>query len=388
MSATPPSPPDGPDERPRESAPAAARRIDCPDADLAPESELVRDARAALREDRVIALPTETVYGLTARAGSRRALDELDRIKGRPAPGALTWHVPSIDALPAEAELPGVARRLAERYWPGPLTLVLRLPAARIADLGLELIARDGAVGLRQPSHRGTLSVLAAVAEPVVMTSANPSGSSPLDGPDAIETAFGGDLALIGDGGPPRLGEASAVLALGRGRFELLREGLTSIEDLRRTAGLRIGFVCTGNTCRSPMAETLARGALARALGTDSIGDFGFDVLSAGVFAGHGAPASAHGVTAMAERGLDLTGHQSRPATPETLTGLDRIYCLTEDHARALEAVLPPKLAHQIELLDPAGRDVLDPVGGTQEHYLACARAIESMVSERLPSWI
>jgi len=351
--------------------------------------ELVARARDALARGELVALPTETVYGLAARADDGAALAALRAAKGRPDELALTWHVPERGALERFDAPLAMARRLAERYWPGPLTLVLRgVPR------GLEAAARDGWTGVRLPAHVACTAVLAACDFPVVMTSANRHGEAPLVRAPDVAERFAGALALVLDGGPSRLGEASGVLAIGPGRFELLREGLLRLEDLRRTAGLRLGFVCTGNTCRSPMAESLARALLAEKLGVaggraaPTLADFGFEVGSMGVMASAGAPASQGAREVLAERGLELRVHRSRPASPELAARYDRLYGMTRAHVDALRVLLPPGRHPPLELLDPGGEDIADPMGGERADYQLAARAIERALRARLDEWV
>jgi len=351
-----------------------------------PAPELVQRARAALQAGRVCAFPTETVYGLAARADRPEALEELRRLKGRPAELTFTWHVATREHAGAFDELRPLVRRLVARYWPGPLTLVLHgVPP------GLEGVAKDGWTGLRLPAHATTTALLAACDFPVVMTSANRHGARPLTRAEEVEREFGAELALVVDGGPARLGEASGVLRLGRGRFELLREGLLRLEDLRRTAGLRLAFVCTGNTCRSPMAEALARTLLAERLGgpharASLLEEFGFEVLSAGVHADSGAPASGGTREALTARGIELGPHRSRPATHELLARMDRIFGLTAGHVEALRATLPPGRHAPLERLDPE-RDIADPIGGGPEVYARSRDEIEHALRQRLDDW-
>jgi protein-tyrosine phosphatase len=355
--------------------------------DPAPDPGLRPDVRALLARGVLFALPTETVYGLAARADSAAALEALRRIKGRPPELAFTWHVAERGVLASFEALRPLARRLAERYWPGPLTPVLRgVPP------GLALVAQKGWTGVRMPAHAACAGLLAACEFPVVMTSANLHDEAPLTRAEEVAARFGAELELVVDGGPSRLGEASGVLALGPGRFQLLREGLLRIEDLRRTAGLRLAFVCTGNTCRSPMAEALARKLLVERLqagapGGPGLADFGFELFSMGLFAAHGAPASAGALEVMAERGLDLRAHRSRPAVPEVLLRCDRIYGLTEGHVEALRALLPPGRHPPLERLDPGGRDIADPVGGPRATYQRSLEDIERALRARLDEW-
>jgi protein-tyrosine-phosphatase len=168
-----------------------------------------------------------------------------------------------------------------------------------------------------------------------------------------------------------------------------LREGILDAAALRRVAGLEIAFVCTGNTCRSPMAAGFARKLLAErlAIAVGEIGRFGFGVRSMGVYAHSGAPASEHAVDTMREQGIDLTGHRAACAVPEELAAMSRVYALTRSHLEAIRMLLPPGKDRHCALLDPGGRDVADPVGGTRADYEFAARQIRLAIEVRLDEW-
>lgn len=354
-------------------------------ADAAPARSVRLEAREVLSSGGIVAMATETVYGLAARADLPAALERLSALKDRAPDRTYTWHVATHAPLALFRELPGTIERLARRYWPGPLTLVLRgVPP------GLESIAHEGWTGLRLPAHESTRAVIDFCPFPVVMTSANPGGAPPSTEASSVREAFDGRIELVLDSGRARIGESSTVLRLGRGSFEVLREGLITGSDLRRAAGLAIGFVCTGNTCRSPIAEGLARALLAERLGTrpESIADFGFTMCSAGLQAAVGAPASLLAVELLHAEGVDLSEHVSRPASMETITSLDRIYGMTRAHVDALRQSSPPSKAHDIELLDPEGLDVPDPIGGSPDEYRTCTARIRAALERRCEEWV
>jgi tRNA threonylcarbamoyl adenosine modification protein (Sua5/YciO/YrdC/YwlC family) len=351
----------------------------------APGRAARKRALEALEAGELVALPTETVYGVAARADTGDAVERLRAMKGREASQALTWHVGDRNALARFGRVSPLALRLAKRYWPGPLTLVLHgVPP------GLERASADGWTGVRFPAHSATAQLLDKAPFPVVASSANLAGQPPLNDPDEIAAELGAHLAVLLDGGRARLGESSAVLKVGPGHFELLRPGLVEPEQLRATAGLRIGFVCTGNTCRSPMAEGLARDLVARRLEIppDRTHEFGFEFLSMGVLGGSGAPPSEHAIDTLADMGIDISGHRSRPAVPQEIRSLDHVFALTTSHLDSLRLLLPPGATRNCELLDPAGGSVPDPIGGPRADYERAAKTIREAIEARLDDWV
>ncbi len=355
--------------------------------DAAPRAELIEAVLRPVEAGRLVALPSETAYLIATRADSPAALARL----GAAAQSALATgsesEAPALlvrgpAALAGGFPLAGLARRLAARYWPGPLVLELEG-----LDSLAPALAREGRLRLRSVAHRATAGLVALAPMPLAALEAPGPGGALLVRADDVAAAHPTGIDLIVDGGPSRLGEASAVLGLGMGRFELCREGLLPLEQLRETAGLAIGFVCTGNTCRSPMAEGLARAELTRRLGSKRLGDFGFRVVSAGVHAAIGAPAAGHAIDVLAARSIDLRGHRARAAIPEEIARLDRVYCLTRAHVEALVMGLPPGRAGHVVLLDPDGRDVPDPVGGSKADYERCADALTTAIAQRADDW-
>ena len=350
-----------------------------------PVREWLDGACQVLSEGQLVALPTETVYGLAARADDATALARLAEIKGRPGGIAWTWHIGAMEALEAFPGPQATVRRLVERYWPGPLTLILPgVPA------GLELAALDGWTGVRFTAEPFARALCTHASFPVVMTSANLHGqpaASDVAGLERLDTSL---LGLVIDGGQTRIKEASTILKIGPGSFELLRAGLHDIEALRRTAGRRIAFICTGNTCRSPMAEALARQVLAERLACDpeAIGKTGVRVRSMGVFASSGAPATAAAREAMGELSLDISAHASSPALPEVIADFDQVFCMTESHRAALATILEPGILAKVTLLDPQQRDVPDPIGGGLDDYRRCARHIADCITRHADDWV
>ena len=191
-------------------------------------------AAAALAAGELILLPTETVYGLGADARAPAAVAKVFEAKGRPRFNPLISHVPDLTAARRIAMFDTLAERLAEAFWPGPLTLVLPARESGVCDLaraGLDTIA------VRVPGHPLAQDVLAAFGGPVVAPSANRSGRpSPTTFADAVEET-GPAVAVALDGGPCAVGLESAVASVLEGRVALLRPGAVTRAEIEAVVG-------------------------------------------------------------------------------------------------------------------------------------------------------
>jgi len=156
-------------------------------------------------------------------------------------------------------------------------------------------------------------------------------------------------------------------------RRELVSQSGLAAEEVARMTTVRILFVCTGNTCRSPMAEGMFRRLLAEHLRCDesALVRQGFDIGSAGLAARIGAPASPESVEICREHGVDLSSHLSRPISDALLHAADRIYTMTLGHRDAILSQYP-ELEDHVELLSRGGQDVSDPIGWGTTAYQQC----------------
>lgn len=202
---------------------------------VAPSEAAIARAAALLREGRLVGLPTETVYGLAGDATSDRAVAEIFAAKGRPKFNPLIVHAPDAEAAAALAEMPEIARRLAHRFWPGPLTLVLR----RKADSPISLLISAGlpTLALRVPDHPVALAVLRAAGRPLAAPSANPSGRISATTAAHVAEGLGERVALVLDGGPCRIGIESTVLDVAGARPAILRPGAVAREAIEAEIG-------------------------------------------------------------------------------------------------------------------------------------------------------
>lgn len=202
---------------------------------LAPETEAIDAAARLLREGGMVAFPTETVYGLGADAGNPSAVRRIFEAKGRPSDNPLIVHISGLDQLDALTLPCGeTARRLMDRFWPGPLTLVL---PARPGAVSPEVTAGLDTVAVRMPDHPVALALIAAAGCPVAAPSANRSGRPSPTAARHVLDDLDGRIDAVVDGGSAGVGVESTVVEVGPdGTVRILRPGGITAEALREAA--------------------------------------------------------------------------------------------------------------------------------------------------------
>jgi L-threonylcarbamoyladenylate synthase len=199
------------------------------------DSQTIICAAKLLRAGRLVAFPTETVYGLGGDATNERAVAQIFAAKGRQRFNPLIVHVPGLAEAEAIAEFDDLARRTAARFWPGPLTLVL--PRRRGCAVSLLACAGLDTVAIRAPAHPVAQALLGETGRPIAAPSANRSGRvSPTEAAHVAEE-LGPCVALILDGGRTPVGLESTVLDLSVGAAALLRPGAVTVEELTELLG-------------------------------------------------------------------------------------------------------------------------------------------------------
>jgi len=204
---------------------------------LQPTEENLRHLRKFLRLGGQSAIPTETVYGLAANAFDANACEKIFEAKGRPADDPLICHVASIEVAESIGHFNPLSRRLAETFWPGPLTLIVP-KKANIPDI---VTAGLDTVGVRSPNHPVFRQLIEELDFPLAAPSANPFAYISPTTPSHVEESLGERIRYILDGGPCELGVESTIIdARDESRPILLRHGALARETVEKTLGISL----------------------------------------------------------------------------------------------------------------------------------------------------
>ncbi len=327
----------------------------------------------------IIVFPTDTVYGIGCDAASGQAISRLYALKRRPMQKPLVMLLGDRDAILSFVKRPRKSvKKIYEHFFPGALTVIMR--AKKSAPRGL--VGRDGSISVRVPDASFIRRVLKRFNHPVASSSANIAGRKAPRVHKGIKLRV--DLLVRDD--EEATGIPSAVLDTTVFPFVLRRRGSVSLYAIERlisskvhidrTVGFNVLFICTGNSCRSPMAEGMLRGMVRK------WGLSGVKVSSCGVFAYAGSPASVHACEVMKMRGYDITEHRSRSIADCRLMDEDLILCMERAHQREIKGRWEGVAEKTFMLTEYCGKkgDIPDPIGGSRSRYEHVACQIEQCV--------
>ena len=357
--------------------------------------DAVHRAVQALVEGKVVSLPSETVYVAAASGLSGRAVERLLALREGQLDGPAVLAVRSTDeVLDYVPQLPLVGQRLARRCWPGPVTMQLAdaHPESAIHRLPKQVkaaVVPGGEIRVRVPAHELMLRVMRLLAGPVVMVGARRTADSDSVTAQEVVERLGNRVDVVLDDGRCKFAQRSSIVRVDDRGFTVLRPGVFSEANLKRLAAFMVVTVCTGNTCRSPMAESLLKKKIADKLQIKpgQLEDHGIVVTSAGISAAPGGRAAPEAIQTMHERGLDLTQHESQPLSDRLVRFADVMLTMTRGHREAILGQWPDAEL-RVHPISGGRGDVSDPIGGPIEQYRRCADQLDAYLEtwvEKLP---
>lgn len=350
----------------------------------------IKEIGRCLREGQLVALPSDFGYILSFIA-ARKSFEKFLTVLPAPEKPSVLCSNPAI----AQAYVPRIGlqgRKAIKAFWPGKVDFGFEISKKdfleiqkRFSTEAIDIVYSGNQVFLSCPDVPAVLEIAEQTLAPLVFGALRDGANNTIKNVDYIKINLNSLVDAIVEIEGLKFGSQNHTIVLfGAKGMRVLVEGAVSRSEIVKKATIQILFVCTANTCRSPLAEAFCKCSLCRRFdcSLDRLSEFGYNVLSAGVLAVGNMPASAYSAQIAEEIGCPLDNHRSRQLTEQMVQQADVIWVMSASHR---DEVLGrwPAAADKTALLDPKG-PIADPIGGDLETYRRCAEQIERAVENRL----